>query len=98
MPVLAFFNALSPWHILLIMVAALLIWGNRLPEVARALGRSVNEFKRGLNDISDDIDKAGGDDDEPKAKLREPHEESRVSREKPHEHASVPDDHDAERR
>ncbi len=29
---------------------ALLLFGNRLPGVARSLGRGINEFKRGLKD------------------------------------------------
>lgn len=48
-------NLLSPWHILLILVVALLLFGNRLPEVARSLGRALNEFKRGLKDVSNDV-------------------------------------------
>lgn len=41
-------------HLLLIGVVALLLFGNRLPDVARALGRSFNEFKRGLKEVGDD--------------------------------------------
>ncbi len=52
---LAFLNALSPMHILLILVVALLLFGNRLPEVARSIGRAFNEFKRGLRDVNDTI-------------------------------------------
>ncbi len=48
-------NLLSPWHILLILVVALLLFGNRLPEVARSLGRALNEFKRGLKDVNADV-------------------------------------------
>ncbi len=47
---------LSPWHWLFILVIAVLLFGNRLPEIARSLGRSVNEFKRGLNEVKDQID------------------------------------------
>lgn len=47
-------NLLQPMHILLILVVALLLFGNRLPEVARSLGRALNEFKRGLKDVADD--------------------------------------------
>ena len=53
---LAFFNALSPWHLLVIAGAALLLFGNRLPEVARSMGKAVNEFKRGLREVSDGMD------------------------------------------
>ena len=35
---------------------ALLIFGRRLPDVARSIGKSIVEFKRGLRDVKDDID------------------------------------------
>jgi len=54
---LAFFNSLSPWHLLLLGALALLFYGNRLPEVARSLGKAVNEFKRGLREVGDEIDR-----------------------------------------
>jgi len=53
---LAFLNNLSPWHLLLLAAVALLFYGNRLPEVARSLGRAVNEFKR-LKDVTDEIER-----------------------------------------
>ena len=37
-------------------VVALLIFGRRLPDVARSVGKSIVEFKRGLRDVKDDID------------------------------------------
>lgn len=57
-------------HWLVIAGVALLLFGNRLPDVARSLGRSVNEFKKGLKEVKDDLD----DDEEepPKKKLRDP--------------------------
>lgn len=42
------------WIILLIL--GLLIFGRRLPEVGRSLGRGIVEFKRGIKGIDDEID------------------------------------------
>ena len=42
------------WIILLIL--GLLIFGRRLPEVGRSIGKSIVEFKRGIKDIEDDVD------------------------------------------
>ena len=36
----------------------LLIFGKRLPEVGRSLGKGIVEFKRGLKGIEDDVDDA----------------------------------------
>ena len=43
----------------MILLVALVVFGRRLPEVARSLGKGVVEFKRGLSGIEDDIDRAG---------------------------------------
>ncbi len=38
----------GPLEIIIVLVAILLLFGaKRLPELARALGKSLNEFKRG---------------------------------------------------
>lgn len=50
---LAFFN-MSPMHVALILVVALIFFGNRLPEVARSIGRAINEFKRGMREVGDE--------------------------------------------
>jgi len=39
-------------ELMVILVVALLLFGERLPEVARGLGRSVAELKRGLGDAA----------------------------------------------
>ncbi|HEY3281096.1 MAG TPA: twin-arginine translocase TatA/TatE family subunit [Armatimonadota bacterium] len=40
----------------IILVVALLLFGaKRLPEMARSMGQSVKEFKKGINEIQDDV-------------------------------------------
>lgn len=63
----------SPWHWMVIGVIALLLFGNRLPDVARSLGRAFNEFKRGLKDVGDEFGKDDkGRDDPPRDRLDAP--------------------------
>jgi sec-independent protein translocase protein TatA len=57
------FGPLGIWEILLILVVILLIFGpRRLPEMAKGIGQSVREFRKGIRDMKDDIDR----DDAPK--------------------------------
>lgn len=53
--VLAFWTP-SGFELIVIMVVALLLFGKRLPEVARSLGKGVVEFKKGLKGVEDDLD------------------------------------------
>ena len=41
---------------MIILVIGLLIFGRRLPEVARSLGKSVNEFKKGMKEFQESAD------------------------------------------
>lgn len=52
---LAFFSLPGGMEWIVIAGVGLLIFGRRLPEVARNLGRTVVEFKRGIRDVEDDI-------------------------------------------
>lgn len=54
-------------EVLIIAGVALLIFGRRLPDVARSMGKSIVEFKKGLKDVKDDIDTASTSDDDRKA-------------------------------
>jgi sec-independent protein translocase protein TatA len=36
-------------------VIAVILFGNRLPSVARSLGKSIVEFKKGMTDIEQDL-------------------------------------------
>ena len=56
---LAFFPTLGWTEIILLAVLGLLIFGRRLPEVGRSLGKGIVEFKRGLSGIEEDMENAG---------------------------------------
>ncbi len=56
---LAFFGMPGHYELLIIAFIALLLFGNRLPGVMRSLGRSVTEFKKGMQGIEEEIENAG---------------------------------------
>ncbi len=56
--VLGFIGMPGTTELVVIGVVALLIFGKRLPEVARSLGQGLVEFKKGLADVESEIDRA----------------------------------------
>ena len=54
---------------IIIGLVALLIFGRRLPDVARSIGKSIVEFKKGIKDVKDDVDIQSRLDSPPERKL-----------------------------
>ena len=56
------------WEWLVILAVALVIFGRRLPEIARNIGKSLTEFKKGIeeaketrDELADDVEKVKND-------------------------------------
>ncbi len=50
----------QPWHIIVVLVVALLLFGGRkLPELGKGLGEGFKGFKDGLKGVSDEVNKPG---------------------------------------
>jgi len=46
---------LSIWHIMILVVVVMLVFGSRrIPEIGASLGKGIQEFKRGLRDMTSD--------------------------------------------
>lgn len=56
-PIFAFFSP-GPMEMMIFAGIALLLFGKRLPEVARSMGKGIVEFKKGVSGIEDDVDHA----------------------------------------
>jgi sec-independent protein translocase protein TatA len=57
-PLIGFISMPGGGEWIVIGIIGLLIFGKKLPEVARSLGKSVVEFKKGLNAVEDEIHKS----------------------------------------
>ena len=44
----------GPLEIMIVLVVVLLLFGKRLPDLMRSLGKSLTEFKKGVNDKTDE--------------------------------------------
>jgi len=49
----------GPWELAIIAIIALILFGRRLPEVGKSLGKGIVEFKKGLKDVQDEVQKTG---------------------------------------
>ena len=50
------FNGPGEW-IIIALVVIVLFGGKKIPELARGLGKSIQEFKKAKNEIKDEINK-----------------------------------------
>ena len=55
------FLGVGPMELMIVAFIMLLLFGHRLPSMMRSMGRGMTEFKKGLNEIEDDVEKAVDD-------------------------------------
>ena len=50
-------NALQPWHLIILLVVIVLVFGSKkLPDAARSLGKSMRIFKSEVKELRNDGD------------------------------------------
>ncbi|HQV91740.1 MAG TPA: Sec-independent protein translocase subunit TatA [Phycicoccus sp.] len=61
-------GALKPWHIIIIVVAFMLLFGfKKLPDAARSIGRSMRIFKSEVDEMKAESQAAKSESDASKA-------------------------------
>jgi sec-independent protein translocase protein TatA len=55
-PTFALLGEMSIIHWIIVAAIGILLFGKRLPEVGRSLGKGIIEFKKGLKGLEDDLD------------------------------------------
>ena len=50
------FMGLGPMEVVVIVIIGVLLFGKRLPDMGRYLGKSITEFKKGMKGLEDDVD------------------------------------------
>jgi len=53
--------------IVILLIVLLLFGAKKLPEISRALGKSIKEFKKGAKDIKEDIEETTKEDQDKKS-------------------------------
>lgn len=54
---LLFGNIGAPEIIIIALIVLLLFGGKKIPELMRGLGKGVKNFKKGMNDIEEELEK-----------------------------------------
>jgi sec-independent protein translocase protein TatA len=49
-------TGISMWKLLLFLLVILLLFSSRLPTLARSIGQSITEFKKGFKELEDRSD------------------------------------------
>lgn len=67
-PVLGYFLPnLSPMELIIIVFIGILLFGKRLPEVGRSLGKGIVEFKKGLRGVEEEVEEASSKNESQRA-------------------------------
>ena len=56
---LGFFGSLGGGEVLVLLVLGVLLFGRKLPDIGRSVGKTFVEFKKGMKGLEDEVESAG---------------------------------------
>jgi sec-independent protein translocase protein TatA len=62
----------GPTELIIILVVILILFGpKKLPDLSRAIGKSIGEFKRGRREVDEELKKLNEEDEPAKAESKD---------------------------
>ena len=70
---------LGGMELVCLIVVGVLLFGRKLPEVGRSLGKGIVEFKKGLKGLEDEVDASSGSGSRAEAPAEAPRPPQRIA-------------------
>ncbi len=83
---------IGPMEMVIVGIVAVLLFGSRLPSVARSLGKSMTEFKKGMREFESEMNSAVYADPPPRVTYNEQVEKKTPPAETSAENGTTPAD------
>lgn len=77
-PLFGFFN-LGGQEMLILLILGVLLFGRKLPEVGRYLGKGIVEFKKGIKGLEDDYESSAAPSRQEPLPLEQPRPPQRIT-------------------
>ena len=74
-----FASFLGPQEILILLIIGVLLFGRKLPEVGRYLGKGIVEFKKGMRGLEDEFDPSAATPRQEPLALEQPRPPQRIT-------------------
>ncbi len=78
-PLFAFLPSLGAGEMIVLLIIGILLFGRKLPEVGRYLGKGIVEFKKGIKGLEDDFDNTASPPRQEPMALEQPRPPQRIT-------------------
>ena len=78
-PIFAFLPSLNGMEWIILIVLGVLLFGRKLPDMGRSLGKGIVEFKKGLKGLEDEVDTSAGTAARPEPAAEAPRPPQRIA-------------------